>query len=175
MSSNASTTDASMPSGSNAPTTKTKESATDVNLRDASYDWILKSSDFRGTHKLVWSSPQDCLSTSSLVTGLNVLGKDNFNAGLHEWKQAMGSGDLEKYCKLVSNANLQESDNPMEATAWENGFVPEGRGLPAVELEKRIVGSLPHIAYMVSRPRQSTDAGEIDVVSTRCSSKALLA
>ena len=48
----------------------------------------------------------------------------------------------------------------MEATAWENGFVPEGRGLPAVALEERIVGSLPHIACMVSRPRQPTDAGE---------------
>ena len=48
----------------------------------------------------------------------------------------------------------------MEATAWENGFVTEGRGLPAVDLENRSMGSLPHIAYMVSRPRQPTDAAE---------------
>ena len=48
----------------------------------------------------------------------------------------------------------------MEATALENGFVPEGGGLVAVDLEKRIMSSLPHIAYMVSRPRQPTNAGK---------------
>ena len=48
----------------------------------------------------------------------------------------------------------------MEAAAMENGFVPEGRGLPAVDLQKRIMSSLQHLAYMVSRPRQSIDAGE---------------
>ena len=29
---------------------------------------------------------------------------------------------------ILRGANLPESDNPMKATAWENGFVPEGRG-----------------------------------------------
>ena len=51
-------------------------------------------------------------------------------------------------------------DNTVEATAWENGFVPEGSGLAAVDLEKRIMSSLPHIVYMVSRPMQPTIAGE---------------
>ena len=104
-----------MPLGLSAPTRKTKESATAANLRDP-YDWILKSSDFKGTHKLVWPSPHDCLSTPFLVIGLSDLGKDNFNADLHEWKQAVESGDLEKYRKFLSNANLPESDDPMEAT-----------------------------------------------------------
>ena len=72
----------------------------------------------------------------------------------------MGSGDLKKYCMFLSDAKLQESDNPIEAIAWENGFVPKARGLPADELEKRIMGSLPHIAHMVSRPRQAITAGE---------------
>ena len=60
----------------------------------------------------------------------------------------------------MKEADLPESDSHMEATALENGFVPEGGGLAAVNLEKRIMSSLPHIAYMVSRPRQPINAGE---------------
>ena len=37
-------------------------------LKDARYDWILKSSDFKGTHKLAWPGPQDHLAPF-LVTG----------------------------------------------------------------------------------------------------------
>ena len=48
----------------------------------------------------------------------------------------------------------------MEATAWENGYVPEAQGLPSDQLDLRIRGSLPPLAYMVSRPRQPIAAGE---------------
>ena len=48
----------------------------------------------------------------------------------------------------------------MEAAAWENGYVPEAQGLPSDQLEFRIQGSLPPLAYMVSRPRQPISAGE---------------
>ena len=68
------------------------------------------------------------------------------------------SGDLEKYCDPPQECQSLESDNPMETTACEKGFVPEGRGLSAVNLEKRNMGSLPHIAYTVSRPRRSSVA-----------------
>ena len=59
---------------------KTTASAADANLRDASYDLILKSSNFKGTHKLVWPDSQDVISTPSLVTGVTDLGRDSFNA-----------------------------------------------------------------------------------------------
>ena len=48
----------------------------------------------------------------------------------------------------------------MEAAAWENGYVPEAEGLPSDQLESQIQGSLPPLAYMASRPRQPTTAGE---------------
>ena len=48
----------------------------------------------------------------------------------------------------------------MEATAWENGFVPEAQGIPSDQLEKRTQGLLPPLAFMVSRPRQPIAAGE---------------
>ena len=54
----------------------------------------------------------------------------------------MRSRQVEKYRKFLRGASLPESDSPMEATVRENGFVLEGRGLPAVDLEKRIVGNV---------------------------------
>ena len=51
-------------------------------------------------------------------------------------------------------------DSPLEATAWKNGLVPEARGIPSDQLEFRIQGSLPPVAYMASRPRQPATAGE---------------
>ena len=51
-------------------------------------------------------------------------------------------------------------DSPLEATAWENGFVPEANGIPSDQLERRIKGSLPPLACMVSRPRQPATTGE---------------
>ena len=46
--------------------------------------------------------------------------------------------DLEKYLRFLKEANLNDSDSPLEVTALENGFVPEGDGLVAVDLERRI-------------------------------------
>ena len=84
----------------------------------------------------------------------------NFVANLREWESKIESGDLVKYCKFVRNAMLPASDSLLEATAWENGFVPESKGLLTAELERRIQASLPQLACMVSRPRQSIEAGE---------------
>ena len=49
--------------------------------------------------------------------------------------------------------------HPLEATAWENGFVPETHGLPSGELEPRMLPLLPQLSHMVSAPRQPTTAG----------------
>ena len=55
---------------------------------------------------------------------------------------------------------LPVCDCPLEATTWENGFVPEAVGPPTDELEMRIQGSLPPLVCMTSRPRQPLDVGE---------------
>ena len=118
MSSDPAAADTAMPSGSGVSTIKTTTSAAGASPKDASYDWVLKSSDFKGTNKLVWPSSQDDVYTPSLVTGLTDLGQDSFDANVHERKNAIGSGDHEKYCSFLRDANLPESDNPMEATAF---------------------------------------------------------
>ena len=55
---------------------------------------------------------------------------------------------------------LLVSDSLLEATAWENCFVPEAMGVPTDELKTRIQGSLPPLASILSRLRQSINAGE---------------
>ena len=48
----------------------------------------------------------------------------------------------------------------MEATALGHGFLPETASISNAEMEKRLTGSLPHLAYMVSRPRQASNLSE---------------
>ena len=50
--------------------------------------------------------------------------------------------------------------HPLEATAWENGFVPETHGLPTNELESKLLPVLPQLSHMVSAPRQPATTGE---------------
>ena len=52
-------------------------------------------------------------------------------------------------------------------TAVENGFVSEGKGLTAVDLERRMMSSLSHTAKMV--------CWRVTAASPRCSSEAILA
>ena len=68
----------------------------------------------------------------------------------------MASGEVEEYQKFLK---LNESGNPFEAIAL-GSFIPESDGIAAVDLERKIMSSLPRIAYTVSRPRQDTNLGE---------------
>ena len=70
------------------------------------------------------------------------VGKALFDDDQHEWKQAIESGDVEKYSKFLKDVNFNDSDNPLEATALEHGFIPENDGIAAVDLERRSLSSL---------------------------------
>ena len=78
---------------------------------------------------------------------------DHLIDSLMEWERKFESAEKHKQF-------LQDGDNPLEATAWENGYVPEAEGLPSDQLDFRIQGLLPPLAYMVSRPRQPITVGE---------------
>ena len=80
---------------------------------------------------------------------------------------------------------MQEAQlRPLEATAWENGFVPEARGIASDQLEFRIQGSLPPLAYIVSQTTGSQllvgedlmrrfDAGDDDHIGCEIGSQNL--
>ena len=79
---------------------------------------------------------------------------------LMDWERRLENANLDNHQQFLRNAQLAVSHHPMEATAWENGFVPEAEGIPSDQLDQRIQGSLPPLAFMVSRPRQPIAAGE---------------
>ena len=77
-----------------------------------------------------------------------------------DWERRLENANLDNHAQFLRTAQLTVSNHPMEATAWENGFVPETQGLPSDQLDQRIRGLLPPLAFMVSRPRQPIAAGE---------------
>ena len=85
---------------------------------------------------------------------------DHLIDNLMEWERKSESANLEKHQQFLQEAQLRVCDNPLEATAWENGFVPDSRDTPSDQLEFRIQASLQPLAFMVSRPRQPTTTGE---------------
>ena len=88
-----------------------------------------------------------------------------FSSSLHNGPSAsaLRRSGRDGSARFLKGADLPESDNTMELR-WRVDLVPEASGLATVDLEKRIMSSLPHIAaiaYMVSGPRQPTNAGEL--------------
>ena len=66
---------------------------------------------------------------------------------------------MEKHAEYLRERQFVATPHPLEATAWENGFVPETQGLPSDELELRILPLLPQLSYMVPAPRQPVATG----------------
>ena len=75
------------------------------------------------------------------------------------WEDKLESADLEKHADYLRGRQFVAIPHPLEATAWENGFVPETHGLPSNELEPRILPLLPQLSHMVSAPRQPVTTG----------------
>ena len=126
--------------------------------RDSTQGWITRF--LKGEHDLLWPTGLAPSTGPTLLTGVKMGDSDHLIDNLMEWEGKFESADLEKHKQFLQEAQLIACDNPLEATAWENGYVPEARGLPSDQLDIRIQGALPPLAYMVSRPRQPITAGE---------------
>ena len=96
----------------------------------------------------------------TLLTGVKLGDEDRFVDDLLEWERKFENANLDDHMQFLRIAQLTVGNHPTEAAAWENGYVPETQGLPSDQLESRIQGSLPPLAYVVSRPRQPIAAGE---------------
>ena len=75
------------------------------------------------------------------------------------WEDKLETANLEKHAEYLRERQFVVTPHPLEATAWENGFVPETQGLPSEELELRMTPLLPQLSYMVSAPRQPIATG----------------
>ena len=144
--------------GADKGTTRTTASTCSAHKKP-DYKWISQPTGLKGTHDILW--PSEPTSTSpSLITGLVLGERERLTDNLMDWASKLESADLEGHKKFIEKAGLPTCDSPLEATAWENGFVPEAMGIQTDRLEQRIQGSLPPLACLVSRPRQPIDTGE---------------
>ena len=132
----------------------------DESDEESGQDWVTRF--LKGEHDLLWPNGLVSSTCPTLLTGLKMDTSDRLIDNLMEWERKFESANLEKHKQFLQEAQFPVCDSPLEAeaTAWENGFVPETRGIPSDQLEFRIHGSLPPLAYMVSRPRQPVTAGE---------------
>ena len=78
------------------------------------------------------------------------------------WEDKLETADLEKHMDYLRGRQFLALPHPLEATAWESGFVPETHGLPTNELESRILPLLPQLSHMVAASRQPPTAGQKD-------------
>ena len=76
------------------------------------------------------------------------------------WEDKLEAADLEKHMDYLRGRQFLALPHPLEATAWESGFVPETHGLPTNELESRILPLLPQLSHMVAAPRQPPTTGD---------------
>ena len=111
-------------------------------------------------HSILWPQSATLSLGPTLLTGVKLGEEDRLVSDLMDWERKLENANLDNHAQFLRNAQLTVSNHPMEATAWENGFVPEAQGLPSDQLDQRIRGSLPPLAFMVSRPRQPIAAGE---------------
>ena len=89
---------------------------------------------------------QICVIRSSDPTNIYTIG----------WEGKLETANLEKHAEFLRERQFVLTPHPVEATAWENGYVPETRGLPS---ESGILPLLPQLSHMVSAPRQPIAAG----------------
>ena len=111
-------------------------------------------------HSILWHQSTTLSLGPTLLTGVKLGEEDCLVADLLDWERKLENANLDNHAQFLRNAQLTVSNHPMEATDWENGFVPEAQGLPSDQLDQRIQESLPPLAFMVSRPRQPIAAGE---------------
>ena len=93
----------------------------------------------------------------TLLTGMQP--SDLKSLETFKWEDRLETADLEKHSNYLRGRHFVALPHPLEATAWENGFVPETHGLPSEELEPRMLPLLPQLSHMVSAPRQPVTAG----------------
>ena len=120
-------------------------------------DWFSRVA--KEGQEVLWS-PIGSGKCPTLLTGVQP--SDLKSLETFGWGDKLETADLEKHTEYLRSRHLPHFialPHPLEATAWENGFVPETHGLPSEELEPRMLPLLPQLSHMVSAPRQPVATG----------------
>ena len=136
-------------SSSNTVTKKKTES-----VSESHKDWFQRVT--KEGQEVLWH-PRTSAKCPTLLTGVqssDLKGMDTLG-----WEDKLETASLEKHAEYLRERQFVVTPHPLEATAWENGFVPETQGLPSDELESRMLPLLPQLSHMVSAPRQPVATG----------------
>ena len=156
-------------STSSSSTTNVTSAQQDATASTKNSDDTVKTDTEKESHKdwfkRVIMKGQDVLWPSgdpgwrpTLLTGVHPLNLKELEA--LGWEDKLESANLDNHVEYLRGRNFLALPHPLEATAWENGFVPETHGLPSNEIEPRLLSLLPQLSHMVSAPRQPIDAGD---------------
>ena len=115
-------------------------------------DWFTRVT--KAGQEVVWHPRPRCPTLLTGVQPSNLKSLETLG-----WEDKLESADLEKHGDYLRGRQFLALPHPLEAIAWENGFVPETHGLPPNELEPRMLPLLPQLSHMVSAPRQPVAAG----------------
>ena len=95
-------------------------------------------------HSILWPQSTTFSLGPTLLTGVKLGEEDRLVDDLLDWERGLENANLDNHMQFLQNAQLTVSNHPMEATAWENGFVPEAQGIPSDQLDQRIRGRYHH-------------------------------
>ena len=97
--------------------------------KDSATNWITRS--VNAGHAIMWPPGMTPSTGPTLLTGVKLGDSDVLVDDLMEWKRKFESASLENHSEFLQNAQLPVAstvaNHPMEAAAWENGYVPESR------------------------------------------------
>ena len=117
---------AAMPSGAAAPAEESTKTEVDP-AKDSSHNWIARL--VKEGHDVLWPTGIAPTTGPTLLTGVKIGEAEHLIDNLMGWERKLESADPGKHKQFLQEAQLTVRANPLEAAAWENGYVPEAEGL----------------------------------------------
>ena len=84
-------------------------------------------------HHVLWPQGMTPYTGPTFLTGVKMGDEDRFVDDLMEWERKFENANWDDHVQFLRNAQLTAEIHPMEAAAWENGYVPEAQGIPCVD------------------------------------------
>ena len=78
-------------------------------------------------HHVLWPQGMTPSTGPALLTGVKLGDEDRFVDDLMEWERKFENANWDDHVQFLRNAQLTAEVHPMEAAAWENGYVPEAQ------------------------------------------------
>ena len=122
-----STTEAMPPQQPDAVASEEKTNTSDRSepVQEQPKEWVDRV--VSAGHSILWPQSTTVAMGPTLLTGVKLGEEDRLVDDLMDWERKLENANLDNHMQFLRNAQLTVSNHPVEATAWENGFVPEAQ------------------------------------------------